>query len=313
MKAIIVNNYSGPEVLQYRDAEIPTVQSDEILIQVCYAGVSPFDAHVRAGGFQNSPDYSLPIILGWEVSGIVAAVGEKVKRFKVEDAIFAHPSVYRNGGGYAEFVCVKESEAALKPPEVSYVQAAAVAMNALTAWQALFDAARLTQGQTVLIHAAAGGVGHLAVQLARWKGAKVIAVASTRNRQFLMKLGVDQFIDYTRERFEEHTQEVDVVLDTLGGEVLTRSFSITKKNGVVVSLVDFNQIKNASSFGIKGVNVIVESNAEQLVQIAELMVTGKLEAHIAQVFSLNEVSEAHRLIDSGHVRGKICLKILGGL
>jgi len=309
MKAVIINGYGGPEVLQYQDAEIPAIQADEILVQVYYAGVSPFDAHVRAGWFQNATHYQLPIILGWELSGIVAAVGGKVKKFKVGDAIFAHPSVYRNGRAYAEFVAVKESEAAPKPPIVSHEQAAAVAMNALTAWQALFDAAKLAKGQTVLIHAAAGGVGHLAVQLAKWKGAKVIGVASARNREFLIDLGVDQFIDYTSERFEERVKAVDVVLDTMGGEILTKSFSIVKKNGVIVSLVDFNQIKQAASFGVKGLNVIVEPHADQLVQIGELMVMGNLRAYIAQVFSLKEASQAHHLIDSGHVRGKILLKM----
>lgn len=234
MKTVIINNYGNPEVLEYRNTEIPVVQPDEILVQVYYAGVSPFDAHE---------------------------------------------------------------------------QAAAVSMNALTVWQALFDAAKLTEGQTVLIHAAAGGVGHLAVQLAKWKGAKVIATASARNRQFLMDLGVNQFIDYTTERFEGSVKDVDVVLDTVGGEVLTKSFPTIKKNGIVVSLVDFNLIKQASDFGVKGINVIVEPNVAQLTQIGELMATGKIHAHIAKIFPLKEAQEAHRLIDSGHVRGKILLKV----
>ncbi len=309
MKAVIINNYGNPEVLQYRDAEIPVVQPDEILVQVYYAGVSPFDAHVRAGWFQKSPNYQLPIVLGWELSGVVATVGDKVKKFKIGEAVFAHPSVYRNGGAYAEFVAVKEHEAALKPEAVSHEQAAAMSMNALTVWQALFDAAKLTEGQTVLIHAAAGGVGHLAVQLAKWKGAKVIATASARNRQFLMDLGVNQFIDYTTECFEGSVKDVDVVLDTVGGEVLTKSFPTTKKNGIVVSLVDFNLIKQASDFGVKGINVIVEPNVAQLTQIGELMATGKINAHIAKIFPLKEAQQAHRLIDSGHVRGKILLKV----
>ncbi len=309
MKAVMMNSYGNSDILQYLDAGIPIVQSDEIVVQVYYAGVSPFDAHVRAGWFQKSTDYQLPITLGWELSGVVTAVGDKVKKFKVGDAVFAHPSVYRNGGAYAEFVAVKESEAALKPQTVSHEQAAAVSMNSLTAWQALFDTAKLAEGQTVLIHAAAGGVGHLAVQLAKWKGAKVIGTASARNREFLINLGVDQFIDHTSERFEELVKEVDVVLDVIGGDVLRKSFSITKKNGIIVSLVDFDLIKQASTLGMKGVNVTVEPNAEQLTRISELMVTGKLRAHIAQIFPLKEAQETHRLIDSGHVRGKILLKV----
>lgn len=309
MKAVIINHYGSPEVLRYADAEIPTLQADEILVRVSFAGVSPFDAHVRAGWFKDSTHYKLPIILGWELSGTVVTVGKEVKKFKIGDAVFAHPSVYRNGEAYAELVAIKESEAALKPSNVSHEQAAAVAMNGLTAWQALFDAAKLMEGQTILIHAAAGGVGHLAVQLAKWKGARVIGTASAGNRQFLMDLGADQFVDYAAEKFEESVKEVDVVLDTLGGDILTKSFSILKKNGVVVSLVDFNQIKQVASFGVRGVNVIVTPDTEQLIQLSELMTAGKLRAHIAQIFPLKEVFKAHQLIDSGHGRGKILLKV----
>lgn len=309
MQAVFIADYGGPEVLQHLEAALPKVQDDEILVQICCAGVSPFDCHVREGWYRNSPNYVLPIILGWELSGIVAAIGKQVTRFKIGDAVFAHPSVYHNGGAYAEYAAVKEKEAAYKPDIISHTQAAAASMNALTAWQALFDIAQLSAGQRVLIHAAAGGVGHLAVQLAKWKGAEVIGTASAKNRQFLVDLGVDQIIDYQSEHFEDQVKDVDAVLDTLGGEVLMKSFNVMKKNGIVVSIVDFDNIKKADQFGVRGETCIVSPNANQLATIAELLVAGKLKAQIENIFPLVEVQKAHRLLETGHVRGKIILSI----
>lgn len=229
MKAIVAATYGEAEVLEYRAVKIPSIQSDEILVQIHNAGVSPFDAHVREGWYKNSPNYSLPIILGWELSGVVVSIGEKVSRFKPGDAVFAHPSVYRQGGAYAEYVAIQEKEAAHKPAALSHEQAAAASMNALTAWQALFDIGQLSAGQKILIHAAAGGVGHLAVQLAKWKGAEVIGTASAKNKPFLLSLGIDEVIDYTADHFENKIKDVNMVLDTVGGDILIKSFAVTKK------------------------------------------------------------------------------------
>ena len=205
---------------------------------------------------------------------------------------------------------VQENETAHKPGTVSHAQAAAVSMNALTAWQALFDTAQLESGQKILIHAAAGGVGHLAVQLAKWKGASVIGTASARNRSFLLDLGVDKVIDYHTQDFESIVKDVDVVLDTVGGEILMKSFAVIKKNGIAVSIVDFERIKQASTFGVRGENVIVSPNAQQLEKIAALLAAGTIKPHIEAVFPLQEVKKAHDLLQSGHVRGKIVLENL---
>lgn len=309
MHAIVIPVYGGTEVLQYREVAMPLIKPDEILVQVHSAGVSPLDIHVRDGWYKDSPNYSLPIILGWELSGMVVAVGNQVSRFKNGDAIFAHPSVYRSGGAYAEYVTVKENEAAHKPSSMSHHQAAAISMNALTAWQALFDVAQLAAGQKILIHAAAGGVGHLAVQLAKWRGAYVIGTASTKNTEFLTHLGVDQIIDYTTTPFEKVVKEVDVVLDTIGGDTLIKSFLVTKKNGTVVSIVDFDNIKKATEFGVKGENVVVSPNSEQLSAIAKLFAEQKIQIHVEAIFPLLDVKEAHILVQSGHTRGKIVLAI----
>lgn len=311
MKAIQINTYGDVEVLQHQEIAIPPITPDEIRVQVHSAGVSPFDIHVRDGGYKAFPNYLLPIILGWELSGIVVAVGTQVSRFKEGDAIFAHPSVYRSGGAYAEYVAVKENEAAHKPTSMSHHQAAAISMNALTAWQALFDVARLAAGQKILIHAAAGGVGHLAVQLAKWRGAYVIGTASAKNRDFLFHLGVDEIIDYANTPFEEVVKDVDIVLDTVGSDTLMKSFSVTKKNGTVVSIVDFENIKKAPQFGVKGENVVVSPNSEQLSVIAKLFDKKKIQAHIEAIFTLSDAKKAHILTQSGHTRGKIVLAIQG--
>ncbi len=307
MKAIVMEDWGGPEVLQYKEMPIPSIQADEILVRVQSAGVSPFDLHVRDGWYKES--YPLPIILGWDLSGIVVAIGANISKFKEGSPIFAHSSVYRNGGCYALYTALKENEAALKPASISYNQAAAASMNGLTAWQALFDVAHLAAGQKILIHAAAGGIGHLAVQLAKWKGAHVIGTASAKNKEFLRSLGVDEVIDYTSTPFEKVVKDVDVVLDTLGGDILLKSFEVTKKGGIVVSVVDFERIKQATDYGVRGEGLVVAPNSHQLSEIGKLLSEGKIKVHIGATFPLKDAANAHRLVQSGHVRGKVILEV----
>ena len=309
MQAVRFHAYGGPQVLHYEEVTDPKGNADEILIRVHSSGVSPFDAHVREGWYKNTPNYPLPCILGWEISGKVVAVGDDVALFKKGDPVVAHPSVYRSGGGYAEYVAVKESEAVGKPPRLSYNEVAAASMNALIAWQALFGVAHLSRSQRVLIHAAAGGVGHLAVQLAKWKGAYVIGTASSKNKDFLLDIGADEAIDYTQIAFESAVKNVDVVLDTIGKDTLEKSFPIIKKSGIAVSIVDFERIKEAPKFGIRGEAVVVSPNPKQLSEIMKLMEEDKLKVHIAKVFSLKDACKAHELLETGHIRGKIVLEV----
>ena len=309
MDAVVMENWGGPEVLRVKKAPLPPINSDEILICVHSAGVSPFDLHVRDGWYKES--YPFPIILGWDLSGVVAAVGSGVSKFRKGDSVFAHCSVYRNGGAYAQYTAVKENEAAFKPASISYNQAAAACMNGLTAWQALFEVSHLSAGQKILVHAAAGGVGHLAVQLAKWKGAYVIGTASAKNKDFLLDLGVDEVIDYATRPFEKVVKDVDVVLDTLGNDVLLKSFEVTKKGGIVVSIVDFERIKQAANFGVRGENLVVTPNSHQLSEIGKLLSESKIKVHIAAVFSLKDAAKAHHFIQSGHTRGKVILEING--
>src|SRR5215471_16360480 len=202
MKAVVIHEYGGPEVLKYEDIPRPEPKDDQLLIRVIAAGVNPVDGMIRSGMFANDGNRAFPIILGGDVAGVVEKVGNKITKFKAGDPVFAYVSL-DNSGGYAQYALVSEREAAPKPKSLTYVEAAAVPIVAMTAWQALIDTAKLVAGQTVLIHGGSGGVGSLAIQIAKARGAKVIATASTANQQFLKQLGADVAIDYTKQKFED--------------------------------------------------------------------------------------------------------------
>lgn len=309
MHAIVIEDYGHADVLHYKKFPVPHVSEDELLVHIHSAGVSPFDVHVREGWYKES-FYSLPLILGWDLSGTVVATGKAVTEFKVGDEVFAYPTAYRAGGCYAEYNVIKANEAAHKPASVSHHQAVAAGVNALTAWQALFDVANICEGQRVLIQAAAGGIGHLAVQLAKWKGAYVIGTASTKNAAFLADLGVDEFVDYTKTSIKKAVQPVDVVIDILGGDVLQQSFAVVKKGGTVVTLVDFEGNKSADDYGIHGKTVFVLPNQKQLSDIALALDQGILKPHIAAIFPLSQTARAHQIVELGHTRGKIVLQVV---
>ena len=236
MKAVRIHSYGGPEVLVYEDAPRPQPEPNDVLVRVHAAGINPVDWKIREGYGKDRLGHRLPLILGWDLSGVVEAVGPGVERLKVGDEVYSRPDISRDGA-YAEYIAIRESLAALKPKSIDHVHAAAIPLAAMTAWQALFDAAGLSRGQRVLIHAAAGGVGSFAVQIAKWKGAYVIGTASTRNQDFLRELGVDSAIDYQSVAFETVVRDVDVVLDTIGGDTQARSWMVLKKGGVLVSTV----------------------------------------------------------------------------
>ena len=228
MKAIVIHSYGGPDVLKYEDAPRPEPKEDEVLIRVIAASVNPVDVAVRSGKYADYFHTKLPLIPGMDAAGVVEKIGTKVTTFKTGDSVYAFFTL-ANEGGYAQFVIAKENELAPKPKSLTYEEAAAVPAVGSTAWQALVDGADLTSGQTVLIHGGSGGVGHCAIQIAKARGARVIATASTANQDFLKKLGVDQAIDYTKTKFENVVKDVDVVLDAVGGDTLRRSYGVVKK------------------------------------------------------------------------------------
>jgi NADPH:quinone reductase-like Zn-dependent oxidoreductase len=307
MTAVCIREFGGGEVLRVELLPRPAVKADEILVKVEAAGVNPVDWKIRSGTARGLVE-KMPYVPGFDVSGVIEQIGEGVKRFKGGDEIYGMIDL-RRGGAYAEYAVVKESEAAAKPKKASHADAASMPLVALTAWQALFEAGKLEKGQTVLIHGGAGGVGSMAVQLAKWKGAKVLATASESNLAFLRELRVDRAIDYREEKFEEVAKEVDVVLDTVGGETQAASFKALKKGGVLVSIVGQPSQERAKQFGVRAVSMLVKPSGETLEKIAQLVDTGKIRAVVTHVMPLGEVAKAHEQSETRHTRGKIVLTV----
>jgi len=248
---------------------------------------------------------TFPATLGWDVSGTVEEAGNTVTQFKRGAEVYA----LVNGGGYAEFVVANATVVAKKPRTSDHVHAAAVPVAGVTAWQALFEVAQLRAGQKVLIHAAAGGVGNFAVQLAKAIGAYVIGTASSKNQAFLRELGVDQTVDYQKTRFEDAVRDVDVVLDTVGGETQERSFKVLKKGGVLVSLVQPPSQESATKYGVRALFYGGHASSSDLTEIAKLIDDGKVKPVVGTVLPLADARRAHELSETGHAHGKIVLKL----
>lgn len=308
MKAVRIHAYGGPEMLHYEEIPRPQLNPDDLLIRVRAAAVNPVDWKIREGYLQGFLNHHLPLILGWDVSGEVVEIGPEVTAFQVGDEVYARPDIERDGS-YAEYIAVKADEAARKPASLDHAHAAAVPLTALTAWQSLVDAAQLRAGQTVLIHAAAGGVGSLAVQLAKARGARVIATASAVNTGLVAELGVDQFIDYTKTRFEEAAQDVDVVLDTIGGDTQERSWQVLKPGGILVSVISPPPEATAAAHNVRQAFVFIHPSGQQLTAIARLIDEGRMRPIIHTVLPLSEARQAHAISQTGHARGKIVLQV----
>ena len=310
MKAVRVHKYGGPEVLRFEDVPRPTPGSGELLVKVHAASVNPIDWKIRAGYMKDYIPLPLPFIPGWDVSGVVEAVGPGVTKFKKGDEVYARSDLAAHGyGSYAEYVEVKETETALKPRAVDHVHAAAIPVAAVAAWRALFDGAGLKKGQKVLIHGSAGGVGGFAVQLAKWKGAQVIGTASSKNQGFVRELGADETIDYEKTRFEDVVHDADVVLDTIGGDTQKRSWSVLKKGGILVSLVGPPSAEEAAKHGVRSAFLSAQGGTSVLTELAKLVDSGKIRLIVEKVLPLSEARQAHELSESGHARGKIVLKV----
>ena len=307
MKAIVIHEYGGPEVLKYEDVSRPEPTDNQLLVRVIAAGVNPVDGLIRSGVFANEKR-AFPIILGGDIAGVVEKAGSKITKFKPGDPVFAYVSL-DNSGGYAQYAVVTQREAAPKPKSLTYVEAAAVPIVAMTAWQALVDTAKLSAGQTVLIHGGSGGVGSFAIQIAKARGAKVIATASTANQDFLKQLGADVTIDYTKQKFEDIAKGVDVVLDSIGKDTLARSYGVVKKGGMIVSLVARPNQSELEKHGIRGAALSVEPNSEELAEIGKLIDGKKINVVVSQTFPLSEARQAQEQVATGHTRGKIVLKV----
>lgn len=307
MKAVRIHAYGPSSALAYEDAPRPEPGEQDVLIRVQAASVNPVDLAFRAGYMTSFIPLDLPAILGCDVAGIVHAVGSGVRNLRVGEEVYARTDLNRLGG-YAEYALVSAAEVVRKPITLNFTQAAALPHAALTAWRSLFDAGQLSAGQTVLIHAAAGGVGSVAVQLAKYKGARVIGTASAVNQDFLADLGVDECIDYTASPFEEKVQGVDMVFDTVGGETQERSLKTLKPGGVLVSVVSPPSAESAAAHGVRAVMAGgMPPVAPVLTEVSMLVEAGKLKPVVSHILPLAEARRAHDMIVTRHTRGKIIL------
>lgn len=308
MKAVRIHQYGNADVLAYEDAPLPSILSNEVLVRVVAASVNPVDWKIREGYLKEMISYPLPLTLGWDVSGVVEGVGADVSRFKVGDAVFSRPDIKRNGT-YAEFVAIREDEVAHKPKTISHIAAATIPLAGITAWEVLVTTAKLAAGQRVLIHAGSGGVGTLAIQLAKSRGAFVIATTSGRNLAFVKSLGADEVIDYGAQAFETAVKDVDVVFDTIGGKVQEASWSVLKRGGILVSIVSPPPQERALALGVRSAFVFIEPNAEILAQFADLVDAGVIRPIVGAEFALKDIAKAHAFSQTGRAVGKIALYV----
>src|SRR6266480_553408 len=297
MKAVVLHEYGGPEVLKYEETPRPEPKENELLVRVIACGVNPADPLVISGRLAKEFGTHLPLIPGYDVAGVVEATGAKVTKFKKGDAVYGYALF---GGGWAEYAVLAENEAALKPKSATFVETAAVPMGALTAWQSLIDTAKVSAGQTVLIHGGSGGVGSFAVQIAKAKGAKVIATASTANQDLLKQLGADVAIDYTKTKFEDVAKDVDAVLDPVGKETLARSYGVVKKDGIVMSLVARPDPAELEKRGIRGTGISARADADDLAEIERLIDEKKIKPIVSQVLPLTDAAKADALAETHH-------------
>src|SRR6476661_3572198 len=287
MKAIVVHEYGGPEVLKYEDRPRPEPKEDQILVRVIAAGVNPVDDASRSEKYAKFFGITLPFIPGYDIAGVVEKTGAKITKFKPGDQVYAYLEL-KDGGGYAEYAAATEVEAAAKPKSINFTEAAGVPVVALTAWQALIDKAKLSAGQTVLIHGGSGGVGSFAIQIAKARGAKVIATASTPNQDLLKQLGADVAVDYTKTKFEDVAKDVDVVLDCVGKDTLQRSYGVVKKGGFLVTLVASPDLVELEKHGIHGSDLNVTPNSGELAEITKLIEQKKIKVVVSNALPLTE-------------------------
>jgi len=309
MKAIRIHEFGGPDVLELEDIAIPKPAADEVLIKVYASSVNPVDRKIFEGKSQERFPTKFPLTMGWDVSGVVEQVGENVKDLEPGDKVYGRPYPTTNGA-FAEYVCIKADQVALKPESIDHLNAAAVPLAGLTAWQGLFKYGKLEHGQKVLIQAASGGVGSFAVQFARWKGAYVIGTASEDNLAFIKQLGADEAIDYKNERFEEKVNDVDLVLDLIGGETQQRSLSVIKSGGRLITTVKPEFMDEAKEKQIHLESFTAQSYREDLQQIASLIDEGRVSPVVSSIMDLEDAKKAEQLNANGGIRGKIVIRVV---
>lgn len=315
MKAIVIEEFGDLNKVKLGEIPTPEPKANEVQIEVAYAAINPVDWKITAGLLRDRMPYEFPITLGWDVSGIISKVGENVSEFKKGDAVFAYARKAKiKDGTLAEYICLEANHVALKPNKISYSEASAIPLTGLTAWQAIFDAAKLNPLETILIQAGAGGVGSIAIQFAKYQQAKVITTASKNHHQYVKKLGADIAIDYHKENFVDRIKEVfpegiDVVFDTIGGKTLESSLEVIKKGGRLVSILQEVPPDVALKHQINAKYVFVHPDGKQLKTIAELIDAGKVKPPNIKEYPFSKTREALEDLKQGHTQGKIIISL----
>jgi NADPH:quinone reductase-like Zn-dependent oxidoreductase len=313
MKAIILKGAGGVENLIMADIPLPVISDNEVIVKVKAIGINPIDIKTRKGkGLWGILKEFDPVILGWDISGIITETGKKVTTFKKGDEVFGMINFPGHGKGYAEYVSAPETHLALKPSNISHEEAAGASLAALTAWQVLKYKAGIKTGNKVLIHSAAGGVGHYAVQMAKHLGAWVAGTASAKNKDFVMNLGADQHIDYERQKFEDLLHDLDFVLDTIGGEYSYRSFKVLKPGGTIICIPSGTSediTEKAGEIGLIGSHFRVQANGDNMKEISYLLENGIVKSYISRTLAFDEIQDAHLQIETRRTLGKIVITV----
>ncbi|WP_439695204.1 NADP-dependent oxidoreductase [Mucilaginibacter sp. AW1-7] len=313
MKAIILKAFGGIENFEAVNIPVPAIKADEVLIKLKSISLNPVDAKTRQGkGAAGRTKMELPIILGWDISGVITEAGSEVTGFKSGDEVFSMINFPVLGKTYTEYVVAKPSELAIKPANITHNEAAAATLAALTAWQVLTTKVKVEKGDRVLVHAAAGGVGHYVVQMAKHLGAYVIGTSSAANKDFVLSLGADEHIDYKTQKIEEAVSDIDFIFDPIGGANTEQSLHIVNKGGAVICILHaFNDelLQKAKELGVHGHNVLVYPSGDDMKTIAGLLEKGIIKSHVSKVFQLEQVGEAHTLLESGRAVGKVVVEI----
>ena len=309
MKAAVIHNFGESNRFSIEDQPIPVLKDGEVLVEVYASGINPIDFKTRLGeGVSRIWKSTIfPIILGWDISGIV--VESKSIAFSVGDEVFGMPRFPSLANGYAEFVSAPATDLALKPPNISHIEAAATPLAALTAWQGLFSAAKLKRDQTVLIHAGAGGVGHFAIQLARWAGAHVSATTSSRNLEFVAKLGAKDIIDYSSVNFWDNLRNIDVVFHMISPELRGMSYKTMRPGGHLISITGPVPTDEPKAHNVTGEFISVRPSADQINQLSNLLAAGEIKVNVERTYQLADISKAHEHVEGGHTRGKVVINL----
>ena len=309
MKAAQIKKYGGPEVIEINSIDDPVIKEGQVLVEIHAAGVNPVDWKIREGYMDKMAPLNFPATLGGDFAGVITNAGV-VSEFKVGDAVYGSVLILGAGSGaFAEFAAAKKETIAIKPKNTDYIEAAALPLVGVSAYQALVEHMHLAKGQKILVHGGAGGIGSVAIQLAKHLGAYVAATAGSSDIEFVKNLGADEVIDYQKQKFENIVHDFDAVFDPVGGETYTKSFEVLKKAGIIVSMVEQPNENLMQQFEVTAISQFTKINTERLNQLTELVEKGMIKIHVDKVFPLNEAGEALSYLQTGHPKGKVAIKV----